>query len=1328
MNNEYSFSARIFSLGFCRFLSFFCDFAVISYAFLYLFLRDVLLYEWVLFSFLCYMIPAVIVADVAKMLIRRISSRNALVVSCLLTLPVYLLFAVLLHSQIPILLLFAVVLLGTTRGLAAPAVQELMHEHFPSDHFAQASGICSAMSTIGMFSGAIVGLFVFGHVVKDILPATILLLMLSLIKLFFAMRILPVPFPEYKSKMSLNWFANRLTGYKKLLEERPFLTMVQADAWFVGATSGMLIWGLGGLGTKNFTGGAFALVIAISFGVVTGFITGAVISKRRSEIGFVVPAAFGVIVLSLLLGFMDDEVVVVEGFHLLPWKTLFMFLFGLCSGVALTTLRAWQLQFSNRHNRARLFTETVFNAYITVIVTILICLFLITRGCHQAPLFIAVTTAVLSLLAFWSAPQFIFRFITLVFSHSLYKVKIRGEENIPDNGPAILVANHVSFVDHLLITTCTSRYVHFMMHKSFYRYPVLYPIVKWAEFIEVPDKGSRELRAFFEEVRDVLREGHIVCVFPEGGITRNGIMRNFRHGLKSMVPPGIDVPVIPVRLGMVWGSIFSYYFGKIKLRIPNQVPHPATVTIGEPMCYKTSSYMMRLRLSELAAETELLPGINERPLHYQFARMAKRRPFYKRMKDFDGTKTKEYRNFSALVGAIVFSRYIRSLGDCENVGVLMPNTGVTMIILNAILMADKTPAILNYTASSHAMDTAIEKAELTHIITSRIFLKKLGHEPLPQMVFLEDIAKEIPRSHKILAATAVILLPISELMNIVSPRSCRDIYRTASILFTSGSSGVPKGVMLSHHNITSDLTAMIRLICYTSKDKMLGSLPLFHSFGLTCCGWLPLAYNSDVVFTPNPLDGKAVCAAIREFKLTVMLATPSFLQTYMRRGKPEDFASLRLAVSGAEKLRQDIYDKFKEMTGLTIAEGYGATELSPVVSINVASSVLDLGTSIGCRDSIGPPLPGICVKIVDPDTWEIMPENTDGLLLVKGPNVMKGYLKEPEKTAEVIKDGWYITGDVGRMNADGYITLTGRLSRFSKIAGEMVPHELVEKELMEILQHEERCVAVCGAEDDRKGEKLLVFHSIKYLDVKQIIENMREHNLPNLWIPKADNFVQIESLPLLGTGKLDLPEMQKIVDKYVSTGESIMTDAPEKKDMNAEKTMLEYVRNVIQAKLDKTPLPSPPDLADLKELGACFVTLHTASGQLRGCIGTIIPHTTLGADMQTNAIKAAFSDPRFSPLTATELADVELEISILTPMEDIASPDDFIVGEHGILLRLYGRSAVFLPQVAPEQGWDRDTTLAHLSMKAGLKPGAWKVSDARFQVFRAIHFSESEIK
>ena len=217
------------------------------------------------------------------------------------------------------------------------------------------------------------------------------------------------------------------------------------------------------------------------------------------------------------------------------------------------------------------------------------------------------------------------------------------------------------------------------------------------------------------------------------------------------------------------------------------------------------------------------------------------------------------------------------------------------------------------------------------------------------------------------------------------------------------------------------------------------------------------------------------------------------------------------------------------MTGLEVIEGYGSTELSLIVSINVASSILDLGKGPGKASSVGPPMSGICVKIVSPETFEELDYGHEGLMLVKGPNVMQGYLDEPEKTAEVIKNGWYNTGDIAEMDQNGCLTITGRLSRFSKIGGEMVPHELVEKSIFEILKCEDRSIAVMGAPDDSKGEKLVVVHSKIDMTPEEIIEKLREKNLPNLWIPKAANFIKVENLPLLGSGKLDLAAIKKIL-------------------------------------------------------------------------------------------------------------------------------------------------------------------------------------------------------
>jgi acyl-[acyl-carrier-protein]-phospholipid O-acyltransferase/long-chain-fatty-acid--[acyl-carrier-protein] ligase len=373
------------------------------------------------------------------------------------------------------------------------------------------------------------------------------------------------------------------------------------------------------------------------------------------------------------------------------------------------------------------------------------------------------------------------------------------------------------------------------------------------------------------------------------------------------------------------------------------------------------------------------------------------------------------------------------------------------------------------------------------------------------------------------------ILPHQELMNILAPKTHRNVFATAVLLFSSGSTGSPKGVMLSHHNINSNVYSFYRIMGWDKNtDSILGNLPLFHSFGMTTCFWVPLMTGTKVVYVTNPLDAAATGKAIQEHGIRILLATPTFLQMYMRKCTGEQFKSLRLVVVGAEKLRADIATKFKEMTGLIPLEGYGCTELSPVVSINISNSILSLGTEAGKHGSVGMPMPGICVKITDPDTGKELPPNKEGLLLVKGPTVMQGYLGDPEKTAEAIKDGWYNTGDIAKVDPDDRITITGRLSRFSKIAGEMVPHELVENEIQTLLDTDTRTVAVSGAPDESKGEKLIVFHTEINLTPEEIIGKLREKELPNLWIPKAENFRKIESFPLLGSGKLDLAALKKM--------------------------------------------------------------------------------------------------------------------------------------------------------------------------------------------------------
>ncbi|MDD3153569.1 MAG: AMP-binding protein [Victivallaceae bacterium] len=726
------------------------------------------------------------------------------------------------------------------------------------------------------------------------------------------------------------------------------------------------------------------------------------------------------------------------------------------------------------------------------------------------------------------APYKTLQILVSLLRHTIYTVKAYGEDNIPAEGPVLLLSNHVSIFDALMIVGTTHRRIHFMMHEDFFRMKFFNSFFRRLGVIEVPGgMKPKRLAAFLEQTKDILRKGEIVCVFPEGGVSGNGLILDFKKGINRMLPEDIDVPVIPIRLGMLWGSLFNFDKGKLRFIMPRCFPFPVSVSIGHRVSPELTPFQLRQLISEMGADAECEGFPGEVPLHYNFARRAKRHKRHSSFIDFGG---KHPHDFEILVKALVLSRRIRALDghNSEYIGVLLPNCTTAAAVVLAVLYADRTPAILNFTAGEIARNAAIAKASLRTIITSRAFLQKLGIEPTPEMVILEDLAKTIPASEKHQAIFCALVMPTGMLMKKYSPLSCHDTDRQAVLLFSSGSTGMPKGIMLTHHNLNSNFFSFWRIINWTPKDRTVGNLPLFHAYGFMIGMALPAVSGTPVVYIPNPIDAAGVCKLVETEKPTLLMATPTFIQHYMRKLKPHQFDSLRMVITGAEKLREDISRKFKEMTGLPIVEGFGCTELSPIVCINLSSSVFTLGRESGKPDSVGAPLPGIHVKIVDPETNEECQPGVPGLMLVKGALVMKGYLNDPEATAKVIDHGYYNTGDIASMSPDGYISITGRLSRFSKIAGEMVPHELVEKAINEVLESEERCVAVCGVSDPNRGEKLMVFYSLDTLEPPRMIEVLREKKIPNLWIPKAADFHKIDHLPLLGAGKLDIQKINAI--------------------------------------------------------------------------------------------------------------------------------------------------------------------------------------------------------
>jgi acyl-[acyl-carrier-protein]-phospholipid O-acyltransferase/long-chain-fatty-acid--[acyl-carrier-protein] ligase len=415
---------------------------------------------------------------------------------------------------------------------------------------------------------------------------------------------------------------------------------------------------------------------------------------------------------------------------------------------------------------------------------------------------------------------------------------------------------------------------------------------------------------------------------------------------------------------------------------------------------------------------------------------------------------------------------------------------------------------------------------------------------------MEDLvpaAARPPMSER-LTAMLIACLPVRLLERALGCKEPLGLDDLATVIFSSGSTGDPKGVMLSHYNIGSNIEQMEQVFGLTKGDKMMGVLPFFHSFGFTGTLCLPVALGIGAVYHANPLDAKTIGELVGHQRATFLLATPTFLQLYMRGCSPEDFGSLRLVMTGAEKLSERLSAAFEERFGLRPLEGYGCTECAPAVAVNTydfrSAGFRQIGSK---RGKVGHPLPGVSVRIVDPQTLEPVPFGEPGLMLVRGPNVMQGYLGKPEKTAEVLIDKpgnvpssgsgkWYVTGDIAAVDEDGFLQITDRLSRFSKIGGEMVPHIRVEEKLHEFAGVTEQSFVVTGVPDEKKGEKLIVLHKLADGALQPCLEKFAQSDLPNLWKPKAEQFFRVETFPMLGTGKLDLRRVKELADQFVRGG------------------------------------------------------------------------------------------------------------------------------------------------------------------------------------------------
>ncbi|HKM90521.1 MAG TPA: MFS transporter, partial [Candidatus Acidoferrales bacterium] len=555
---------------------------------------------------------------------------------------------------------------------------------------------------------------------------------------------------------------------------------------------------------------------------------------------------------------------------------------------------------------------------------------------HLEPRQIFLVGAGLTILAAgytcWLLPDSLLRLVLWFATITVYRIRVRGRENLPQRGGALLVSNHMSWVDALLLTSASERPIRFLMFKDIYEHPLVYPFARLARAIPISSQlRPRDMIRSLREASDAIRAGEVVCIFAEGQITRVGHLLPFRRGFERIMK-GVEAPIVPVALDGVWGSIFSFERGRFLWKMPKKIPYPVVVSFGPPLPPTSTAPEVRQAVEDLSADSATERMRSLPPLDVELVRAARRHPFRFAMADGQrGT----VRFGPALTGAVLLARRLRRVWQGQStVGILLPPSVPGALVNHAALLLGKIPVHLNYTMSSEGIASCARQCELQTVLTAQAFLDKLKVQVPARTLLLEEVTAGAGFAEKLTAAAMAWLLPAPLLFRALGRAAPSRLEDTATVIFSSGSTGEPKGVVLSHGNIAANIEQITQAFLLNPRDRILGILPFFHSFGFTVALMLPAVEGLGVVYHISPLDSRAIGVLVEQYRVTFLLSTPTFLQAYMRRCSPEQFGSLAYVLVGAEKLPDRVALAFEDTFGLRPLEGYGATECSPVVAVN----------------------------------------------------------------------------------------------------------------------------------------------------------------------------------------------------------------------------------------------------------------------------------------------------------------------------------------------------------------------------------------------------------
>lgn len=1083
-------------------------------------------------SMLVFLLPMMLFSVPAGLLADRFSKRSVMIATKILEVIIMGSAAVVLYiAPLQLFLPFALLgMMGLQSAFFGPAKYGILPEILPEQKLAKGNGLLEMWTMIAIIVGTGMGPILlaadhFGTKPELTWIGAALLTILSVVGLVASFGIPKVDTHNVNSGSSFKALKQAFDSIRK-------------DRVLIIAFLGSLIyWSVLSLLGQNVLVYAKSLALGLEKGEIwqgippaafgLGISFGALIAARYSpnhvEIGLIPLGAIFFSISSLLLGLIQPGMT----------GTICILVFmGMSAGMLIVPLHTLiQVRSPNEQRGSIIALGNILDISGMLAGSLsAVAMSMLGLGIGQMLILSAFIVILAAVLAIQTLPAALVRLSFIILTRTCYRLKVRGLECVPTSGPFVIISNHISIIDALFVMASLDRPVHFIMNEDYYNRWWMNPLAKLMEAIPVSNKSNpKSLVESLRKAGECLDRGEVICIFPEGQVSHTGVLLPFQKGVEAILR-GRNCPIVPLYIDGAWGSIFSYKGGKFFTKWPQYRPYSLKVTYGASLPASTPIHQLRQSIQDLEYQAWMSRSDKQKSLTQTFVQYVRQKPWALALCD---QKTKKMSRLQTLTAALIFGRLLKKHWKDENIVAIMLPSSIPGVLCNLAATFSGRPVVnLNFTIGFEPLSSCIKQAGIQKIITSRAFLE--AHPiTLPdgvELIYIEDIKSSVTPWLKFTSMLMALFSNGSNLEKTCGSTHEISIHDTLSIIFTSGSTGYPKGVVLSHFNLHSNIDGIAQVIPGATKShRLVHSLPLFHSFGYMMM-WLGLNHQQGLILHPNPLDYSSIGELVLKYKATLMMTTPTFLRGYMKRVSPGQFGSLICLITGAEKLSETLADEFELQFGIRPIEGYGTTECSPVIAtstLNVRErGICQVGTMPGY---VGKPLPGVLVRIVDPETFRENSFGQQGLLLVKGPNVMQGYYKREDLTNEVLKDGWYITGDIAQLDPEGFIKITDRLSRFSKIGGEMISHSRVEDYLHQAAnQQDQQIFAVTALPDEQKGEKLIVIHTLSPDLIPSILKQLNQQTISNLFIPKTDHFIQVGALPVLGSGKLDLKAIRDI--------------------------------------------------------------------------------------------------------------------------------------------------------------------------------------------------------